>query len=433
MARSAAARAHLHPLGLPRSANPQAPSPAAGRLRPSPPGPARAPTRSPPAPPPARRSRSWTPTTTPRPKPTCAPTTKPSRCPRARPRTAASSRSTSKAKPATCRSRKPSANSKRRAKEAKPKPKTPKKPPAGGSRSRSTSRPPTPSASPATSSWSRPTNPSTSTSKPPSTPPRPSARPRSPTPTAAPRKAALAHEVAGPFNHAGTVITASAGDNGYLDWNSGLGAVEFPAASPHVVAVGGTRLKLGAGSSWSGRDDLERRRRRRRRLQHDLRSPQLAAVAVQLVGGRMLRERARSRTSPPTRTPTPAWPCRTRPARNAKRATRKPKSNTCCTGARSAAPASPRRSSPRCSPSREAAAASPIPPPRCTRTRSPRPTALHDVTSGSNGECPEPFNPSNGISGCTHRTGGGAPARAIGSASPAAATTDLQGSERPPA
>ena len=97
----------------------------------------------------------------------------------------------------------------------------------------------------------------------------------------------MAHEQAGPFNHAGTVITASAGDNGYLDWNSGLGAVEFPAASPHVVAVGGTRLKLGAGSSWSGRDGLERRRRRRRRLQHDLRSPQLAAVAVQLVGGRM--------------------------------------------------------------------------------------------------------------------------------------------------
>ena len=59
-------------------------------------------------------------------------------------------------------------------------------------------------------------------------------------------------EASGPFNHPGTVITASAGDNGYLDWDSGSGAVEFPAASPHVVAVGGTRLKLGPGSIWQG-------------------------------------------------------------------------------------------------------------------------------------------------------------------------------------
>ncbi|HTQ67148.1 MAG TPA: S53 family peptidase [Solirubrobacteraceae bacterium] len=52
-------------------------------------------------------------------------------------------------------------------------------------------------------------------------------------------------EAAGPFNHPGTVITASAGDAGYLDWDSSFpGAVEFPAASPHVVAVGGTRLEI---------------------------------------------------------------------------------------------------------------------------------------------------------------------------------------------
>jgi len=67
-----------------------------------------------------------------------------------------------------------------------------------------------------------------------------------------PEEGTTAHEASGPFNHPGTVITASAGDNGYLDWDSGLGAVEFPAGSPHVVAVGGTRLKLGAGSSWAG-------------------------------------------------------------------------------------------------------------------------------------------------------------------------------------
>ncbi len=63
-------------------------------------------------------------------------------------------------------------------------------------------------------------------------------------------------ESASPFNHKGIVITAAAGDDGYLDWDaeeaSERGYVGFPASSPHVVAVGGTRLSLGAGSAWTG-------------------------------------------------------------------------------------------------------------------------------------------------------------------------------------
>ena len=63
-------------------------------------------------------------------------------------------------------------------------------------------------------------------------------------------------ESASPFNHKGIVITAAAGDEGYLDWDaeeaSERGYVGFPASSPHVVAVGGTRLSLGAGSAWAG-------------------------------------------------------------------------------------------------------------------------------------------------------------------------------------
>lgn len=56
----------------------------------------------------------------------------------------------------------------------------------------------------------------------------------------------------GPFNHPGTVITASAGDSGYLSWDSPYpGSVEFPASSPHVVAVGGTRLELSRAGAWS--------------------------------------------------------------------------------------------------------------------------------------------------------------------------------------
>ncbi len=50
------------------------------------------------------------------------------------------------------------------------------------------------------------------------------------------------------FNHPGVVITASTGDNGYENWdaeNPSFKTPEYPASSPHVVAVGGTRLKLG--------------------------------------------------------------------------------------------------------------------------------------------------------------------------------------------
>lgn len=64
------------------------------------------------------------------------------------------------------------------------------------------------------------------------------------------------------FNHPGVVITAAAGDYGYLDWDSTdqqQGYADFPASSPDVVAVGGTRLGLEADTSawkeetvWNG-------------------------------------------------------------------------------------------------------------------------------------------------------------------------------------
>ncbi len=62
------------------------------------------------------------------------------------------------------------------------------------------------------------------------------------------------------FEHPGAVITAAAGDDGYLNWTDAAEAKEageeyyegpdYPAASPHVVAVGGTRLTLGGGGAW---------------------------------------------------------------------------------------------------------------------------------------------------------------------------------------
>jgi hypothetical protein len=67
-----------------------------------------------------------------------------------------------------------------------------------------------------------------------------------------------AEDNASSFNHPGTVIAAAAGDDGYLDWasedSSERGYVDYPASSPHVVAVGGTRLlgPLGPGGAWAG-------------------------------------------------------------------------------------------------------------------------------------------------------------------------------------
>ena len=59
-----------------------------------------------------------------------------------------------------------------------------------------------------------------------------------------------------PYADPGTVITASAGDSGYRNWDNEFGEpawTSFPASSPSIVAVGGTRLSpLGLGGSWTG-------------------------------------------------------------------------------------------------------------------------------------------------------------------------------------
>ena len=58
------------------------------------------------------------------------------------------------------------------------------------------------------------------------------------------------------FDYPGIAITAAAGDDGYLNWDAPAvaerGSVEYPASSPHVVSVGGTRLLLGPRSEWAG-------------------------------------------------------------------------------------------------------------------------------------------------------------------------------------
>ena len=74
------------------------------------------------------------------------------------------------------------------------------------------------------------------------------------------------------FNHPKTVITAAAGDDGYLNWTAAeaggpsyfIGA-DYPASSPHVVAVGGTELTLTEAGAAAERDGMERGPRSRRR------------------------------------------------------------------------------------------------------------------------------------------------------------------------
>ncbi len=63
------------------------------------------------------------------------------------------------------------------------------------------------------------------------------------------------------FNHPGVVLTFAAGDRGYLNWERDkleeelegeTAGVNYPAASPHVIAVGGTTLKLNSTTgAWS--------------------------------------------------------------------------------------------------------------------------------------------------------------------------------------
>src|SRR5262249_36874070 len=60
-----------------------------------------------------------------------------------------------------------------------------------------------------------------------------------------------------PFNDPGVVITASAGDDGFRNWAAPhsfeRNITSYPASSPHVVAVGGTRLApLGLSGVWQG-------------------------------------------------------------------------------------------------------------------------------------------------------------------------------------
>ena len=181
-----------------------------------------------------------------------------------------------------CPSRKPPKNSKTASKApSKRNAKKPKKRSAGASRSRSTSSRPTRSARTAGSCSSRRSQHlDCTTSTQPCAAPRRSARARSRTPGAARRKASPRADDAA-FNDPGTVITASAGDDGYLNWDRKEPATPSPRSPPPPRTSWRSAARgsdAGRERRLDGRDGLERHRRGRRRLQRRVHRAPLAAA-----------------------------------------------------------------------------------------------------------------------------------------------------------
>ncbi len=159
------------------------------------------------------------------------------------------------------------------------------------------------------------------------------------------------------FDHPGTVITAASGDDGYLNWTEALEAslfgeaynvgANYPASSPHVVAVGGTKLTLSSKGSWQSesvwnddpREGTEDHGAGGSSCSRSFEAPawqRNSPTGPPSAAG----SGARSPTSRPTPIPTPGSRYMTRCPTAAKN----PKA-----GSRSGARASRRRSSPRCS------------------------------------------------------------------------------------
>ena len=151
---------------------------------------------------------------------------------------------------------------------------------------------------------------------------------------------------ASPFNHPGTVITASAGDDGYLDWDAEARAER---ASPTIPPPPHTWSRSAAPACWARSAPVERGRARRCGTGDGagggaaavLRSPLRPGSRAPPTGNRSdAANIAPSPMSPPT--PTPIRGSRVRLHRGM-RIRRRRRTCTWPIGARSAAPASPRR------------------------------------------------------------------------------------------
>ena len=96
------------------------------------------------------------------------------------------------------------------------------------------------------------------------------------------------------YNHPGIPVVAATGDYGYLNWeafgSAFVGHPDYPAVSPHVVAVGGTRLKVEEGvwkgeTVWNDGAPEEEARRDRRRVRRKRKLHRAALAAGSLATG----------------------------------------------------------------------------------------------------------------------------------------------------
>ncbi len=207
------------------------------------------------------------------------------------------------------------------------------------------------------------------------------------------------------FDDPKAVITASAGDDGYLSWDAAneaeRGFAEYPASSPHVVAVGGTRLSpLEPGGTWTGE----------RVWNGDGAGGGGCSVAftapawqVDIPGWSTVGCGAKRAVSDIAADADPYTGLAVRYANSSCKTTYeqagklKTLPNWCTIGGTSLS--SPLIASIFALAGGANGAAYPARTLYENRTSSP--TTLHDVTAGSNGECPSPFDEATGLSGCS--------------------------------
>jgi hypothetical protein len=207
------------------------------------------------------------------------------------------------------------------------------------------------------------------------------------------------------FNHPGVVITVSAGDAGYLNWDAPneaeRGFAEFPASSPHVIAVGGTRLSpLGPGGAWTGESVWNGSGAGGGGCSVAFAAP---AWQVGVSGWSTVGCAAKRAVSDVAADADPYTGIAVRYANSACKTTYeqagklKVLPNWCTIGGTSL-------SSPLIASTfalAGGARGAPYPAKTLYGSLLESPASLHDVTAGSNGECPSPFDEATGLSGCS--------------------------------
>jgi hypothetical protein len=207
------------------------------------------------------------------------------------------------------------------------------------------------------------------------------------------------------FNHPEVVIAAAAGDDGYLSWDAPgeaeRGFAEYPASSPHVVAVGGTRLSpLGAGGAWTGESvwNGDGAGGGGCSVEFAARAWQTSVAGWSTVGCKAKRAvadiaaDADPYTGIAVRYANPM--CQTTYEQAGKL---KVLPGWCTIGGTSLA-------SPLIAATFALAGGAhgaSFPARTLYENQAQAPASLHDVTSGSNGKCASPFNPGTGLSGCS--------------------------------